>query len=48
MNISITEAIRKMMGWCPNASMINKEEEMLMEMYDGEYINRIKRIGFSN
>lgn len=47
MNISITEAIRKMMGWCPNASMINKEEEMLMEMYYGEYINRIKRIGFN-
>jgi len=47
MNISITEAIRKMMGWCPNTSMINKEEEMFMEMYDGEYIHRIKGIGFN-
>ena len=47
MNISITKAIRKMMGWCPNASMMNIEEEMLMEIYDGEYINRIKGIGFN-
>lgn len=47
MNISLTETIRKMMGWCPNASMINKEEEMFMEMYDGEYIHRIKGIGFN-
>lgn len=47
MNISITKAIRKMMGWCPNTSMMNIEEEMLMEMYDGEYIHRIKGIGFN-
>jgi hypothetical protein len=47
MNISITRTIRKMMGWCPNVSMINKEEEMLMEIYNGEYIHRIKGIGFN-
>lgn len=46
MNINITEAIKKMAGWCPNVSLANKEEEMIMEIYKKEHINKIKGIGF--
>ena len=47
MNISITKAIRKMMGWCPNVSLTNKEEEMTMEIYTIDHIHKIKDIGFN-
>ena len=30
------ENIKKMMGWCPNATMLNKKE--------GEYIKRILKV----
>lgn len=46
MTINVTEIIRKTMGWCPNAEMLNKKEEMYMVSYEGKYIDRIKGIGF--
>jgi hypothetical protein len=46
MNINITEAIRKMAGWCPNAKKANKEEEWLMGVFKIENIKRIKGMGF--
>lgn len=45
MNINITEAIRKMAGWCPNAKMANKEEEWFMGVFNGKYIKRTKGMG---
>ena len=47
MTISITEVIRKMMGWCPNAAFINRKEEIYMVSYEGKYIDKIKGIGFN-
>ncbi len=32
MTINITETIRKMMGWCPNAAMLNKKEEYPLQI----------------
>ncbi len=46
MTINVTEIIRKMMGWCPNAAMLNKKEEMYMESYKGGYAEKIKSMGF--
>ncbi len=45
MTINITEVIRKMMGWCPNAAMLNKKEDMYMVSYEGKYIDKIKGMG---
>ncbi len=47
MNISITQVIKKIMGWCPNAEMLNRREEEYMVSYEGRYIDRIKGMGFS-
>jgi hypothetical protein len=46
MTINVTGKIRKMMGWCPNAEMLNKKEEMYMVTYEGKYIDKIKSMGF--
>ncbi|VVB92249.1 Uncharacterised protein [uncultured archaeon] len=46
MTINITEKIRKMMGWCPNAAFVNKKEEIYMVSYEGKYIDKIKGMGF--
>ncbi len=46
MTINVTEVIRKMMGWCPNATYVNKKEEIYMVSYEGKYIDKIKGMGF--
>jgi len=46
MTINVTEIIRKMMGWCPNAEILNRKEEMYMVSYEGKYIDKIKGMGF--
>ncbi len=46
MTINVTEIIRKTMGWCPNAAMLNRKEEMYMVSYEGKYTDRIKGMGF--
>jgi len=46
MTINITEVIRKMMGWCPSALMLNKKEEIYTVSYEGKYIDKIKGMGF--
>lgn len=46
MTVNITEVIRKMMGWCPNATMLNKKEEIYMVSYDGKFVDKIKGMGF--
>ncbi len=43
---AFAENIRKIMGWCPNAAMLNKKEELHIVSYEGKYIDRIKGIGF--
>ncbi len=45
MTINITETIRKMMGWCPNAEILNKKEEKYMVSYERKYIYRIRGMG---
>ncbi len=44
--IGLAEIIRRTMGWCPNAAMSNKNEELNMVSYEGSYINKIKGLGF--
>jgi len=46
MTINVTEKIRKMMGWCPNAVMLNRKEEEYMVSYEGKYIDKIKGMRF--
>jgi hypothetical protein len=46
MTMNVTEKIRKMMGWCPNAAFINKKEEAYIVSYEGKYIDKIKAMGF--
>ncbi len=46
MTVNVTEVIRKMMGWCPNAAFVNKKEEIYMVSYEGKYIDKIKGMGF--
>lgn len=41
-----TETIKKFMGWCPNAAMLNKKEEIYMVSYGGKYVDKIKGMGF--
>jgi len=47
MNINISETIRKMMGWCPNAEMQLKREGIYMDSYGVIVINKIKGMGFN-
>jgi len=47
MTTNVTEVIRKMMGWCPNAAMLNKKEDMYRVSYEGKYIDKIKGMGFN-
>ncbi len=46
MTLNVTEIVRKAMGWCPNAAMLNKKEEIYMVSYDGKFLEKIKGIGF--
>ncbi|MFZ3168246.1 MAG: hypothetical protein WA130_11575 [Candidatus Methanoperedens sp.] len=46
MTINVTEIIRRTMGWCPNAAMLNKKEEIYMVSYGGKYVDKIKGMGF--
>jgi len=46
MTVNITEVIRKTMGWCPNAAMLNKKGEIYMVSYDGKFVDKIKGMGF--
>ncbi len=46
MTINVRESNQKIMGWCPNAVMLNKKEEEYMVSYEGKYIDRIKGMGF--
>jgi hypothetical protein len=46
MTINLTEIVRKMKGWCPNAAMLNKKEEAFMVSFERKYINKIKGMGF--
>ncbi len=46
MAVNITEVIRKMMGWCPNAAMLNKKEEIYMVSYEGNFVDKIRGMGF--
>ncbi len=45
--MNLTGTIRKMMGWCPNATFVDKKEEIYMVSYGGKYIDKIKGTGFS-
>ncbi len=45
MNLRV-EYIRKLMGWCPEASFANKKEEIHMVSYEEKSINKLKGSGF--
>lgn len=45
--MTMTEIIRKTMGWCPNAEFAKDSEEINMVSYEGKYIDKIKGMGFS-
>lgn len=43
--IALAEIIKRALGWCPNAAILNKKEEIYMVSYEGKYIDKIKGIG---
>lgn len=47
MTINMKENIQKIMGWCPNAALINRKGEIYMVSYEGKLIDKIKGIGFN-
>ena len=38
--------LRIWLGWCPNAEILNKKEEVYMVSNEGKYIDKIKIMGF--
>jgi hypothetical protein len=44
--IGLAEIIKRALGWCPNAEILNKKEEIYMVSYEGKYIDKIKGMGF--
>lgn len=44
--IGLAEIIKRTLGWCPNAEMLNRKEEIYMVAYEGTYVDKIKGIGF--
>ncbi len=40
------EAIKKLMGWCPNATMLDKKEKKYMASYERKYTGRIRGMGW--
>ncbi len=47
MTMNVTEIIRKTMGWCPDAAILNKKEEIYMVSYGGKSITNIRSMGGS-
>lgn len=43
--MSAFKKLKMWLGWCPNAAMLNKQEEYIV-LYDGKYIDKIKGMGF--
>ncbi len=46
MTVNVMKKIQKLMGWCPNATLLNKKEDIYMVSYEGKYIEKIKGSGF--
>ncbi len=46
MTMNVMEIIRKTMGWCPDAAILNKKEEIYMVSYGGKSITNIRNMGF--
>ncbi len=44
--VGLAEIIKRVLGWCPNAAMLNKKEEIYMVSYEGKYVDKIKGMGF--
>lgn len=45
MTINVMGKIRKIMGWCPNATMLDKKEEKYMVSYERKDTGRIRGMG---
>ncbi len=44
--MNVFQKLRLWLGWCQNAAMLNKKEEIYMVSYGGRYIDKIKVMGF--
>lgn len=44
--MKVTEIMKKTLGWCPNAAILNKKEEIYMMSYERKLIDKIKGMDF--
>ncbi len=40
------QKLRLWLGWCPNAAFVNRKEEIYMVSFEGNFIDKIKAVGF--